>query len=158
MSDAHNQPKDLPRFLETMERAKNMRPQGREHAQAEELAREAQRSSMSVWTNSTLASTPYAEPAKINVKEMLEQVSFMQYEIPKERFVTYEPSDLGWMTYFGLAKKRPHYDTIVIPPGTLLNKTQCGSFRIVESEFLPAGQAIALRAPAFSDMADIKFW
>lgn len=45
--------------------------------------------------------------SKANEFELIiKQMEFLKHEVPKDRFVTYEPSDLEWMVYFGIAKKR----------------------------------------------------
>ena len=35
------------------------------------------------------------------------EFEFPLYDIPEDRFVTYEPRDLDWLVFFGLAKRKP---------------------------------------------------
>lgn len=50
----------------------------------------------------------------LDCKAILNEIEFIRHVVPKERFVEYEPSDIEWLKYFGIAKKRFSFDTVVL--------------------------------------------
>lgn len=48
-----------------------------------------------------------------------EQMEFAEFDIPKDRFVEYEPKDREWLEYFGFIKKRPRFSELHIHPETM---------------------------------------
>lgn len=76
---------------------------------------------------------------EITRRELIDNIRFISFVIPNERFVEYEPSDLGWMEYFGLVKYRPQFDTVVLPQGTMIKRSEAGTMRVCESPYCPDG-------------------
>ncbi len=67
----------------------------------------------------TASETFTMKDLKQTIQIAREQMEWAEFDVPKDRFVEYEPKDREWLEYFGFIKKRPRFDSLVLHPETM---------------------------------------
>lgn len=67
----------------------------------------------------TASETFTMKDLKQTIQIAREQMEWAEFDIPKDRFVEYEPKDREWLEYFGFIKKRPRFDSLFLHPDTM---------------------------------------